>query len=161
MVVLEHSNPRAHAQSSAVRRDAHHSPSCRSSFQRSENIPVLLVQAAAARYPRRSAQSHAPKAAKNTTAGMLAQMGISTPPAVTCTWKTIRSTCRRAISQRMTKETNDAGFFIFFPFSGYVRLTPGCPQSIDATVRLNTSDGFIQFNVCRGRLFSFLATALR
>ena len=37
----------------------------------------------------------------------------------------------------------------------------GCPQSIDATVRLNTSDGFIQPSVCLGRLFSSLATAFR
>src|SRR5438445_3684744 len=37
----------------------------------------------------------------------------------------------------------------------------GCPQPIDATVRQNTSDGFIQFKVCRGRLLSSLATAFR
>ena len=34
-----------------------------------------------------------------------------------------------------------------------------CPQPIDATVRPNTSDGFIQFKVCRGRLLSSRATA--
>ena len=42
-----------------------------------------------------------------------------------------------------------------------VRLTPGCPQPVDATARPNTSDGFIQFSVCRGRVLSLLATALR
>ena len=35
------------------------------------------------------------------------------------------------------------------------------PQPVDATARPNTSDGFIQFKVCRGRLFSCLATAFR
>ena len=36
---------------------------------------------------------------------------------------------------------------------------PGQSQLVDATNRLNTSDGFIQPNVCRGRLLSWRATA--
>ena len=32
-------------------------------------------------------------------------------------------------------------------------------QAVDATKRLNTSDGFIHPNVCRGRLLSWRATA--
>src|SRR6185436_5855292 len=42
-----------------------------------------------------------------------------------------------------------------------VRITPPRPQPIDATVRPNTSDGFIQSRVCLGRLLSSRATALR
>ena len=34
------------------------------------------------------------------------------------------------------------------------------PQPVDATNRQNTSDGFIQPNVCRGRLLSSRATVL-
>ena len=37
---------------------------------------------------------------------------------------------------------------------------PGQSQLVDATNRLNTSDAFIQPNVCRGRLLSWRATAL-
>ena len=35
----------------------------------------------------------------------------------------------------------------------------GQSQAVDATKRLNTSDGFIHPNVCRGRLLSWRATA--
>ena len=35
----------------------------------------------------------------------------------------------------------------------------GQPQLVDATKRLNTSDGFIHPKVCRGRLLSYRATA--
>jgi hypothetical protein len=109
-----------------------HSPSCISSLQRPENYSASLTRAAATCYPRRSAQSHAPKAAKDRAGKRLAQMGISTPPAVTGTWKTIRSSCRRAMSQKMTKEKSDAGFCIFRSlFSRHVRLT------LSSAARLN------------------------
>ena len=43
--------------------------------------------------------------------------------------------------------------------SAEVSYEQGQPQLVDATNRLNTSDGFIQPNVYRGRLLSWRATA--
>ncbi len=41
---------------------------------------------------------------------------------------------------------------------------PGVPRAVSSDHRNsteNTSDGFFQFSVCRGRLFNCLATAVR
>ena len=43
--------------------------------------------------------------------------------------------------------------------SSFVVRNYGQSQLVDATNRLNTSDAFIQPNVCRGRLLSWRATA--
>ena len=64
---------------------------------------------------------------------------------------------RREFADRVDGTVRDVAAFRAVAYADLV--TQRQPQLVDATKRLNTSDGFIHPKVCRGRLLSCRATA--
>ena len=64
---------------------------------------------------------------------------------------------RREFSDRVDGVVRDVATFRTVALTDLIKQRQ--PQLVDATKRLNTSDGFIHPKVCRGRLLSCRATA--